>query len=168
MPTDIRPEVLDVEAARVSQAARTHGRADAQAVREDRLARVVSPAGVVVRVVGRVVALPRARRVWRVSLRRLILEVHATRVRDPDAQRRVLRVLVVRLVHRPTDLQEVRAVRAVLESLEDKVGLGLKETQENQDQARKGTIGSRKDLLHTNPDWALRSPQEATVSRTSG
>lgn len=164
MPTDIRPGVLDVEAARVSQAARTHGRADAQAVREDRLARVVSPAGVVVRVV----ALPRARRVWRVSLRRLILEVHATRVRDPDAQRRVLRVLVVRLVHRPTDLQEVRAVRAVLESLEDKVGLGLKETQENQDQARKGTIGSRKDLLHTNPDWALRSPQEATVSRTSG
>jgi hypothetical protein len=89
-------------------------------------------------------------------------------VRDPDAQRRVLRVLVVRLVHRPTDLQEVRVVRAVLESLEDKVGLDLKETQESQDQARKGTIGNRKDLLRTNPDWALRSPQEVTVSRTSG
>lgn len=167
MPTDIRPEALGVAVARASQAARMHGQVVAQAVREDQLVRVVSPADVDVLAVDREVDLPRDRRAWRVTLRRLMLERRVTRVPDPDDQREP-RVPVERVVHRPTDHQEGRVAHVVRASRLGKVVLALKETQESQDQARRGMIGSRKDPRHTNPGWALRSPQEVTVSRASG
>jgi hypothetical protein len=144
-----------------------HDRAVAQVVREDQLVRVVSPADVDVLAVDREVDLLRGRRAWRVTLRRLMLERLVTRVPDPDDQRGP-RGLVERVVHRPTDRQEGRVAHVVRASRLDKVVLALKETQESQDQVRRGMIGSRKGPQHTNPDWALRSPQEVTVSRASG
>lgn len=167
MPTDTRPEALDVAVARASRAARMHGRAVAQAVREDQLVRVVNPAGVAVQAADRVVDLLQARRAWRASLRRLMLEVHVTRAHGPDDQREP-RVLVERVVHLLTGRQEERAAHVVQENRVGKAVPDLKETQESQDQARKGMIGSLKGPRHTNLAWALRSPQEVTVSRASG
>jgi len=151
MRTDTRPAALDVAAARASQAARMHGPAVVQVVKEDQLVRVVSPVDVAVLAADREVDQPRDRRVWRASLSRLMLEVHVTRAPDPDDQRG-LRVLVERVVHQPTDHQEGRVGHVVRASRLGKAVPVLKETQESQDQVRRGMIGSRKGPRHTNLD----------------
>lgn len=154
--------------ARVSQAVRMRGRAAVQAVREGQLVRVVSPVvGVAGQEAGRVVDLLRGRSVWRVNLRQRMPEAHVTRARDPDDQRGP-RVLVAPVARQRTDHQEGRAVHAAKENRVGKVAQGLKETQESQGRAPRGTIGSQKGPRHMNLDWASRSPQEATASRASG
>ena len=143
------------------------GRAAVQTVRAGQLVRVVSPVGVAVQAAGRGADLLRVRPVWRVSLRQRMPEAPVTRAHDPDDQRGP-RVLEASVAHQRTDRQEGRAVHAAKESRVDKVAQGLKETQESQGQAPRGTIGSQKGPRHMNLDWALRSPREATVSRVSG
>ena len=167
MPTDTRPEASDVAVARVSQAVRMRGRAAVQVVRAGQLVRVVSPVGVSVQAAGRGADLLRVRPVWRVSLRQRMPEAPVTRVHDPDDQRGP-RVLVAPVARQRTDHQEGRAVHAAKENRVGKVAQGLKETQESQGQAPRGTIGSQKAPRHMNPDWALPSHREATVSHGSG
>ena len=101
------------------------------------------------------------------AVKKAVQRVLARRVAGARDQRRP-RVLEASVAHQRTDRQEGRAVHAVKESRVDKVAQGLKETQESQGQAPRGTIGSQKGPRHMNLDWALRSPREATVSRVSG
>ncbi len=63
MPTGTRPEALDVEAIRVSQAAGMRDRAVARVVREDRPVRLANPVDVAVPAADRVVDLLRPRQV---------------------------------------------------------------------------------------------------------
>ncbi len=154
-----------MEAARVSLAVLMGDQAVDQVAREGRLVRPVNLVVVAVQAAGRVGDLLRAKPVWWVSHRRRMPEVHVTKARDPDDQRGPR---LVALAHLPIDRQEGRVVHAVKGSRVGKVAQGLKETQESQDQAPRGTIGNRKGLRHMNLDWALPSPQEATVNRASG
>lgn len=167
MQMDTRPEAPDVAAARVRQAVLMRGRVVARVVKEDQLVPLVSQVDVVGQAAGRVVDLRRARPLSRVSLRRLMPQARVIRALDPDGQPGS-RVLVALAVHLPIGHQDRRAVHAVKESRVGKAARDLKETQESQDQALKATIGSQRDPRHMNLDWALRSPQEETVSRTSG